>query len=187
VCIAVRSYVTIPLPSLVRGKFYQLPSYNRVRPKSSSGCRTPAPAGRDTPKEGLGPIKDRADFRRKNTDSRRFPLTSRPISYIMSTRKTVSFRLVLPQSGWLFPPSAYCPHDCECCPLPCKLSRYHLGPHTCGKRHSRFSTVAKLSFYLLACWRLLSFAWGRVAPRFPLRFRPSFKFQSVQGAKYVQP
>ena len=41
-----------------------------------------------------------------------------------------------PQSGWLFPPSTYCPHDCDTCNLPCKLSRYHVGSHRCGARHT---------------------------------------------------
>jgi len=72
-----------------------------------------------------------------------FGLTARPISYIMLTTKSIQFaplwisrgKRATPESGFLFPPSAYCPSDCEFCNLPCKLSRYHVGTHSCGARH----------------------------------------------------
>jgi hypothetical protein len=55
--------------------------------------------------------REQAVFHRKDVKSRRFPLTARPISYIMLTRKSISFRLPSRlESGWLFFPSAYCPH-----------------------------------------------------------------------------
>jgi hypothetical protein len=65
-----------------------------------------------------------------------FRLTWCPISYIMLTTKSVQFaplwisrgKRATPESGYLFPPSAYCPADCDDCNLPCKLSRYHVGP-----------------------------------------------------------
>src|SRR6266849_1875066 len=74
----------------------------------------------------------------------------------MLTKKSVSFapssRGPKPLTGYLFPPSAYCPHDCEWCPLPCKLSRYHVGPHYCGGRHSaRGSRFAALLSSLALC------------------------------------
>src|SRR6266481_1062228 len=62
----------------------------------------------------------------------------------MLTRIYNSFRLTFSrESGWLFPPSEYCPHDCDACTLPCKLSRYHLGPHTLGKGFFLLCSVAR--------------------------------------------
>jgi|SRR5215831_18634427 len=74
----------------------------------------------------------------------------------MLTSETVLFRHLFvtcvkpkaPESGWLFPPSSYCPHDCDDCNNPCKLSRYHVGPHRCGARH--YGNRVKAAF-ALAC------------------------------------
>jgi hypothetical protein len=97
-----------------------------------------------------------------------FRLTLGPISYIMLTTKCDLFRSLFvscvkaktPESGWLFPPSAYCPHDCDDCNNPCKLSRYHVGPHRCGARHygRRIMRSAALSTRFVcqifaSCWK----------------------------------
>ncbi len=79
-------------------------------------------------------------------------MTWRPISYIMLTIKSVSFRALFvscskpcnPESGCLFPFCEYCPYDCEHCALPCKLSRYR--PHACGAGHAARPHFVKSSF-----------------------------------------
>jgi len=171
-----------PLSILRRNSVHVLPSGTKCSASRSAAGAPPAPAA-EHPKKPRHPMKQRprkpskaAPFQRNLRKTHISLLTSRLISYIMLTIKLGCFRPSFshprPQSGWLFPPSSYCPHDCECCPLPCKLSRYHVGPHTCGKRHSfklnRFSTVSKLSSHGLALSIFFNFVRGRVAPLFRL-------------------
>jgi hypothetical protein len=150
-----------------------------------------------------GPWVGVAPTRRKLRKSRRFPLTSRPISYIMLTIKSGYFRHLFarskPESGYLFPPSAYCPHDCDDCSLPCNLSRYHVGPHTCGKRHRfnsplAFFSLEKFLYNFLTCHlvrlvrpllRFLSLS-GRLSSGFRSCSPASVsKIQPLQGAMYA--
>jgi len=98
-----------------------------------------------------------------------FGLTASPISYIMLTTKSVQFaplwisrgKHATPESGFLFPPSAYCPADCEYCTLPCKLSRYHVGPHACGARHSPRRQSPPFSSLWKVSRTLVNFLLGR--------------------------
>jgi len=59
-----------------------------------------------------------------------------------------------PETGYLFPPSAYSPFDCEYCSNPCKLSRYHVGDHSllwlliCCLNSGIYAVVAALIFGL---------------------------------------
>jgi hypothetical protein len=95
-----------------------------------------------------------------------------------------------PESGWLFPPSAYCPHDCEFCPTPCKLSRYHVGPHTCGKRHGlrsqHNSTFRDFFFrFLFMTFSGAPYSNWRESGAFFRSCCPVAEIQPLQGAKYV--
>lgn len=106
------------------------------------------PADLTTVLAGAPPAPARTDLNRMERPKKRLDGTSYKLYYVNYAIGFFrpAFSRPKPESGYLFPPSAYCPHDCECCPLPCKLSRYHLGPHTCGKRHAlRFNTIYLLN------------------------------------------
>src|SRR5712664_3595625 len=62
--------------------------FNGLRSNPATGWRTPRASRKHTLKGGRNPNKVQPDFHRKTISIRRFLLTSRPISYIMLTRKS---------------------------------------------------------------------------------------------------
>src|SRR6266849_8834078 len=65
--------------------------FKRFRPNAlnfATGWRTPRASRREHPQQGHNTYKHQPDFHRKIARSPRFLLTSRPISYIMSTKKS---------------------------------------------------------------------------------------------------
>lgn len=82
----------------------------------------------------------------QHTQSAHGEFKAKPVSLFMSggvilcklAEKFLSLPILRgrkPETGYLFPPSQYCPAECERCQNPCKLPRYHVGPHWCGYRH----------------------------------------------------
>jgi hypothetical protein len=126
-------------------------------PALASAALAGAPPRQPEKKQRKSPNRRSEQISTAQSSIQRFLLALRLISYIMLTTKSVRFAVLwisrgkrqTPETSYLFPPSAYRPADYECCTLPCKLSRYHLGPHTCGARHSargpRFSGLWKVS------------------------------------------
>ncbi len=160
-----------------------------TNPRSGQAGAPPAPAWKYLKRRGER-AKKRQERGKKSLDSASYKLYY--VNYAIGFFRP-AFAGLKPEQGYLFPPSAYCPHDCEWCTLPCKLSRYHLGPHTCGARHrpvaSRQFSTQKLSdlMVFLLTYLLTSVLFGlRSSGNFRSHFvRYHNSIHTIRGPKHA--